>query len=204
MLSSHIYSIAAKYSSNIITKFKNKIYAIYKPAIDVYFLFLIIYRNTDYDSWGEESDDEPDVDPGHYMPYPHAYAAPPQVVFGAPFPVYYPQPPPVKSQKRRRIKTENDYSQPQYSPRVDPTRQPLVERYQDVNRSVPSKSKRKQSQRVHFSHPMAPMNGYMGYPGFPTYVYPQYYGGAGYYGREEGKYKVCDLIVYVNCITRHN
>lgn len=157
-----------------------------------------IYRNTDYDSWGEESDDEPDVDPGHYMPYPYQFAAPPQVVFGAPFPVYYPPPPPpVKSQRRRKPKTENDYSPPQNrrkSPGVEPTRQPLVERYEDVNRSVPSKAKKKPSNRVRFSHPPPPINGYVGYPGFPV-VYPTFYGSEDFYGREkkESKYKVICL-----------
>lgn len=128
------------------------------------------------------------------MPYPHQYAAPPQVVFGAPFPVFYPPPPPpVKSQKRRRPKTENDYTQPQTrhkSPVVG--RQPLSERYEDVNQSLPSRTKKKQNQRVHFSHPPPPMNGYVGYPGYPTYVYPSYYSSDDYYDKEKKrkKYKV--------------
>ncbi|KAL4228739.1 hypothetical protein ACF0H5_011782 [Mactra antiquata] len=150
-------------------------------------------RNTDYDSWGEESDDEPEVDPGHYMPYPHQYSHPPQVVFGAPFPVYYPPPPPPVARKRRR-KTENDYkTQPtrQKSP-VDDFRQPLAERYEDVNRSVPSKAaKRKQSKRVNFSHPPPPaMNGYVGYPGYPTIMMPTYYSPEMYGGdARSNKYK---------------
>ncbi|XP_060552983.1 uncharacterized protein LOC132714204 isoform X5 [Ruditapes philippinarum] len=153
-------------------------------------------RHTDYDSWGEESDDEPDVDPGHYMPYPHQYAAPPQVVFGAPFPVFYPPPPPpAKSQRKRRQKTENDYDRPQNARRSPgQSRQPLAERYEDVNRSLPLKSKKKQNQRVHFSQPQHPMNGYMGYPGFPTYIYPQYYSSDDFYGKgkKDGRYKYID------------
>lgn len=158
----------------------------------MYFFF----RNTDYDSWGEESDEEPEPDPGTYMPHPYAYGQPPPVVFGAPFPVYYPPPPPVKRQKRRK-QDENDYTSgrqksPSYG--LSGSRQPLGERYEDVNRSVPSKTKRKSKQnRVHFSQSTQPPNGFYGYPGYPTMVsmptfYPAY---DPYAAQRDGRYKVC-------------
>lgn len=157
------------------------------------------FRNTDYDSWGEESDEEPEPDPGAYMPHPYQYGPPPQVVFGAPFPVYYPQPP-MRRQKRRK-QDENNYTSgrrksPSYG--LSENREPLGERYEDVNRSVPSKTKKKSKQsRVHFSQPEQPPNGYYGYPGYPAFIpYPTFYPQNPYEGKKDDRYKVC---VRVNC-----
>jgi len=163
----------------------------------------MISRNTDYDSWGEdESDDEQEAEPGAYLPNPYAYNQPPQVVFGAPFPMFYPPPPPVpvKRQKRRKQdENDYDYSSGRHKSPTTGSRKPLGERYEDVNRSVPSKAKRKsKSTRVHFSQPEPPPNGYYGYPGYPGYpafvsMPPFYPGHDPYAGRNDGRYKVSHI-----------
>lgn len=152
------------------------------------------YRNTDYDSWGEESDDDPEPEPGTYMPQPYPYGPPPQVVFGAPFPVYYPPPPPRRQKKCRQ--DENDYSSgrqksPSYG--LSGTRQPLGERYEDLNRSVPSKARKKTKQnRVHFSQPDPQLNGYYPYPMPAFFPMPTYYPTVEpTTGKQGGRYKVC-------------
>ncbi|XP_052253861.1 uncharacterized protein LOC127860095 isoform X2 [Dreissena polymorpha] len=152
-------------------------------------------RGTDYDSWGEESDEDPTPDPTAYMPY--QYGVPP-VVFGAPFPMFFhPPPPPIHHhQSRRRRRNENDYPQSGIkSPNYGQTRNPLGERYEDVNRSVPSKGKRKSKQnRVHFSQPNPAPNGYYGYPGYPAFMpypgyFPQPYEDPNKRKHEDSKYK---------------
>ncbi|XP_052805907.1 uncharacterized protein LOC128235194 isoform X3 [Mya arenaria] len=154
-------------------------------------------RSTDYDSWGEESDEEPDADPGAYMPQPFQYGPPP-VVWGAPFPMFYPPPPPPAHQPggKRRRGNENDdprgrndrYKSNSYGA----SRQPKSDRYEDVSRSVPSKAKKKSKpNRVHFSQPTPAPNGYYGYP-MPGYMpYPYYpQPGEDPYGRQKDtKYK---------------
>lgn len=78
----------------------------------------------DYDSWGEESDDEPDVynsKSQYYMPQPLPYGyptyVPPRghqpVVFGPPFPMYYPPPPPYRG-KNKRSKDKRRQRSPEY------------------------------------------------------------------------------------------
>lgn len=63
----------------------------------------------EYDSWGEETDDDEDdqLKP-HPLPYP--MYAPPNVVYGQPFPMYYPPPPKGagRHQKRRDKKRKLD------------------------------------------------------------------------------------------------
>ncbi|XP_048258055.1 uncharacterized protein LOC124113541 isoform X2 [Haliotis rufescens] len=63
----------------------------------------------EYDSWGEETDDDEDdqLKP-HPLPYP--IYAPPNVVYGQPFPMYYPPPPKGagRHQKRRDKKRKSD------------------------------------------------------------------------------------------------
>ncbi|XP_021341487.1 uncharacterized protein LOC110442286 isoform X2 [Mizuhopecten yessoensis] len=75
----------------------------------------------DYDSWGEESDEEEDhhQQPQYYMPQPLPYGYPtyvppggPQpVVFGPPFPMYYPPPPQYRG-KNRRSKDKRRHKSP--------------------------------------------------------------------------------------------
>ncbi|KAK3107319.1 hypothetical protein FSP39_011754 [Pinctada imbricata] len=74
----------------------------------------------DYDSWGEESDDDEGNPPGYFMPQPYpmpAYGypayeppqgAPPPVVFGFPFPAYYPPPPAYKGKGKKGKKGKVD------------------------------------------------------------------------------------------------
>ncbi|XP_033758484.1 uncharacterized protein LOC117340818 isoform X1 [Pecten maximus] len=77
----------------------------------------------DYDSWGEESDDEEEhQQPQYYMPQPLPYGYPtyvppggPQpVVFGPPFPMYYPPPPQYRG-KNRRSKDKRRQRSPEHS-----------------------------------------------------------------------------------------
>lgn len=76
----------------------------------------------DYDSWGEESDEEEEQQPQYYMPQPLPYGYPayvppggPQpVVFGPPFPMYYPPPPQYRG-KNRRSKDKRRHRSPEQS-----------------------------------------------------------------------------------------
>lgn len=71
-------------------------------------------RTPEYDSWGEESDEEWEDGLEHAMPLPYPYPIlgypayhtsggfhPPPIMYGNPFPVYYP-PPPVYKERRKR------------------------------------------------------------------------------------------------------
>ena len=73
-----------------------------------------LFRTPEYDSWGEESEDEDERNPAaYYMPQPYpmpAYgypgydpqvAPPPPVVLGFPFPAYYPPPPVYKGKGKK-------------------------------------------------------------------------------------------------------
>ncbi|ESO90655.1 hypothetical protein LOTGIDRAFT_163876 [Lottia gigantea] len=62
-------------------------------------------KKVDYDSWGDDSGNESDGEQVRYMPHPHPVAFYPQpaIVYGAPFPVYYP-PPPKGAKGSRRYK----------------------------------------------------------------------------------------------------
>ncbi|XP_050417029.1 uncharacterized protein LOC126830664 isoform X1 [Patella vulgata] len=108
-------------------------------------------RKVDYDSWGDDSGNESDDEQVHYMPQPHpvAFYPPPTVVYGAPFPVYYPPPPKGARGNRRGQKKKSDrgykdmyrdrrsYNSKRKSkskPPRSPLRSPLVTR-----RSVPRK-----------------------------------------------------------------
>ena len=139
------------------------------------------FRQSDYDSWGEESDDSEDDDQGQYMPQPYPmqpYPAPPQVVFGAPFPMFYPPPPPqrkhLKDKGRGRAEPE----------RLKPYRNPNRDRFEDVERSVPSKSRKRN--KVQFNSVPT------GFYPYPAYVYPTFYEDQPK-RKKESKYKVQDV-----------
>ena len=120
-------------------------------------------RQSDYDSWGEESDDSEDDDQIQYMPQPYPmqpYPGPPQVVFGAPFPMFYPPPPP----QRKRDRDRGGRKEPE---RLKPFRNPNRDRLDFVERSVPSKSRKKN--KVQFSSMPS------GFYPYPTYAYPTFY-----------------------------
>ena len=127
--------------------------------------------------------------PRPYPAHPYPYGAPPPVVFGAPFPVYYPPPPPRRS-KRNTKRSENIYSQPPRNNRGPVHhRQPLAERYEDVNRSDPSQTGKRKQNRVKFKDPPPPAvpNGFYSYPVYP---FPNYYEDPYRSSKRESKYKV--------------
>lgn len=141
-------------------------------------------RNTDYDSWGEESEGDEDEEPGQYMPQPYPYQVQPypQVVFGAPFPVFYPPPPPPARNRRKSKQNENNRKSRQHPETHAGHRQPLTERYEDVNQiKGPGKGVKKQS-KVTFNYPV-PTNGFYSFPNYP------YYPGSGNYEEPPKKKK---------------
>lgn len=121
------------------------------------------------------------------QPYPiQPYGAPPPVVFGAPFPMFYPPPPPQRRKQRDKAKGRTEPE------RLKQYKRPDRDRFEDVERSVPSKSRKKN--RVQFNSLPTSV-----YP-YPTYVYPypSFYGEQP--GRKESKYKVKGLVDYITLI----
>lgn len=139
-----------------------------------------VSRQSDYDSWGEESDSEDEEDQGQYMPqlYPmQPYPGPPQVVFGAPFPMFYPPSPPQRRKLRDKGRGEPERIKQYKIPNRD------RDRFEDVERSVPSKSKKKN--RVQFNS--VPTSFYP-FPTYP-YPYPAFYEDQQPRKKKESKYK---------------
>ena len=154
--------------------------SVFKPLSSAVF-----YRQSDYDSWGEETDSEDEEDQGQYMPQPYPmqpYPGPPQVVFGAPFPMFYPPPPPQRRKLRDKGRGEPERIKQYKIPNRD------RDRFEDVERSVPSKSKKKN--RVQFNS--VPTSFYP-FPTYP-YPYPAFYEDQQPRKKKESKYKVPVLL----------
>lgn len=113
------------------------------------------HQTPDYDSWGEDSEDDSGGEQNYYMPQPYPYPAygypayqplpqgpPPQVVFGAPFPIYYP-PPPQYGYKNKRARDKRTKKNQENHPNVHHS-QPHGDR----------NSKHQKSPRVHHSLPL--------------------------------------------------
>ncbi|XP_041372596.1 uncharacterized protein LOC121385871 [Gigantopelta aegis] len=138
-------------------------------------------RTPDHDSWGEESDESDDEDDvPHPLPFHAQYVTPAPVMFGPPFPVYYPPPPKGASRtgryydRKRRRSPEKGYG--------DIYRNHRRHASQPVRNSRRNKMRSKRPPRqlgppVPNGLPMAYPTGYPGYPGTLTHGYlPGYHG----------------------------
>lgn len=132
-------------------------------------------RTPEYDSWGEESDEEWEDGLEHVMPLPYPYPIlgypayhtsggyhPPPIMYGNPFPVYYPPPPAYKERRKRKdggeknvemLEVHQSYPAGRKSKRVTAVQLPVMHRKTKGLEEIEPKSKKDLTKKYKYIYP---------------------------------------------------